>query len=720
MAGKKNKVINLPTDNKDPKHMYEHRASTKVDDMGEFIARYKGEYDTARNGSQEWSDNQIKWYKKRYGIRPPQTFPWWGASNLHLPLQDKTVRKLKPEYVGIIWNASPICDFVPKGAQDLERAERASWHFDWLMRTQVKPFAEICIAADKVMQKGFFLMKTIYEKKIEPQTIVLLRDELIKELQKRLIDPSQSDILSDPSKIDLLFKAMSGIWGFDPENEIDMNKMIAIANELYKGTEAIEFTIEQVVTDSPKLLPLDPEDVTVPVGTESILDLEKAEWIDHMYTVTPAQLWADVLSGKWNKKVALEILSKKGIDPNDLADSKFKNIANKSVSNSELEKNTREGLNEAEQTNAITLHEVCLWYDSDGDGMEERHILDYGEDYMDDALRFIKYPLDMKCWPYVKVPFEITDNRHYSPRGTVQIQDPLASALNIQENQKINRQTLATTPTLFYAPGKFNPKNMKFIPGQPVQVQFPVSQSVQWMLPPGGDQSYIYEEAALKTWGEEVIGSPDSSASRLNVGGTSRKTATEMTITGNESITTRQLDLEIFQAAFALIYERLWSLWMQYGPEELVSYVSSDGRPQAITKGEMFGSYLFTPGGRFGAQNPVLEAQKAFRRFELFNNDPFIDQYELRRQMLAKEDVRMADALLKSKEQLAQEAQSEMQAQQMQKQEDLQTQLILAQAGAKAPAKNKQNGKPRQKGASTEITGGQINGGANLGPRRAG
>lgn len=722
-APSKHKIIKSEPDTTAGK--IEREATTKVIDIAELISNYRGEYDLARNANQEWIAKQEKWYKKRYGIRPAQTFPWAGASNLHLPLQDKTIRKLKPEYVGILWNASPLCEFASRDASGVERAEKASWYFDWLVRTEMQSFPDVCVIADKVMEKGFYIAKTIYEKKTEPRTVVLLRDEMRAELEKNLTDKMEADILDNPEKMEILFQAMSAIWKFDRTDERDNSKMVAIANELYKGTPAIEFTIEQTTYDAPRIIPLEPEEVTVPVGTESVLDLEKAEWIDHRYTVTPAQLWADALSGKWKKSVAREILNLKNIDPDNLAGSKFKDSIKDNATRDSLlgkgliQKELREGTSGSDRTNLITLHEVCMWYDSDGDGREERHILDYCEDYRSEDLRFIKYPLDMTCWPYVKIPFEITDNRHYSPRGTVEIQDPLATALNVQENQKINRQTLVSTPTLFYDPAKFNPGNMKFIPGQPVKVKMPVNQSVQWMLPPGGDSTYVYEEAALKTWGEEVIGSPDSAASRLNVGGTSRKTATEMNITGNEQISTRQLDLQIGQAAFSLIYQRIWSLEMQFGPDYRMAPASADGTPTKITKQEMFGQFLFTPGGKFGAQNPVLEAQKAFRRFELFNNDPFIDQYELRREMLAKDDERMAERLMKTKEQLVQEGEAMQRQQDMQEEKNFKKAIVMSRLGAKPAAQGKSQGKPRPIGGQTEITGGQI-GGGNTGPRKVG
>ena len=669
----------------------EMESKTTVENFSEFIGNFKAQYDIAHNGSDAWRSKQDVNYKKRYGIRPQATFPWWGASNLHLPLQDKTIRKLKPEYVGLIWNNTPICEISPVAGQDQDRAERNSWHLDWLIRTEMKIFPELCLISDRVMQNGFYIAKTIYEKRTEPRTIVILREELEAKIKKELMNPDDQDILSNPAKIETLFQIMSKVWDFDREDDSDNSKMLQIATEIYKGTKEFEFTVDAVVYDAPKVIPLNPADVTVPTDTQSDLDLEKARWIDHKYSVTPQKLWEDALSGKFNKKVAEEVLKKKGYKVDKL----YKEIwraGNKTKAETEIikaDRADREGISNDERSPEITLHELCLWYDADNDGKAERHILDYCDDYLEDALRFIKYPLEMLCWPYVKVPFEITDGRHYSPRGTIEIQNPVANAMNVQENQKINRQTLATTPTMLYNADRFNPDNLTFIPGQPVPVDGNPSEAVAWMEAPGSDQSYAAELAFLKQWGEEEISSLDI-ASPLNLAGKNKMDMKYLQSISQDHISTRQLDLQIFQAAWALIFERIWSLEMQYGPDWRVSPVDDQGNSAKITKGEMFGKYIFSCGGRFGVTSPLLEAQKAQMRLQEFANDPYVDQYELRRDVIARQDQRLAKRLMKPKGQAEQEM---AQAQQMEMQ--------MATMGIK------KHGTP-SRGKSQQISGGSA------------
>jgi hypothetical protein len=225
----------------------------------------------------------------------------------------------------------------------------------------------------------------------------------------------------------------------------------------------------------------------------------------------------------------------------------------------------------------------------------------------------------------------------------------------VAENQKINRNTLATTPTLFHNPAKFNPKNLTFIPGQPVAVDGRPSDSVAWMTPPAGDGSYEREQSQLKGWGEELISSLDI-ASPLNAGGgANAETRYQIGAVSSDHINTRQLDLQIFQQAYALIFERVWSLLMQYGPDEFTATVDDTGKIDTIKKEEVYGSYTFTCGGRFGVTSPLLEAQKAQMRLQEFKNDPFVDQYELRRDVIQKMDPRLAKRLMKPRHIVEQE-----------------------------------------------------------------
>lgn len=673
----------------------------EVDRMEDMIKSMKAEIDLAISQREEFITKQNKWYRKRYGIRPKATFPWFNASNLHIPVQDKMIRKLKPEYVGVAYNTTPICELSTENPQNMEVAEQASWQFDYLLRTRMDIFADVNLMTDKMLSKGFCIVKVIYDRQTESRPVKITKEEAQKELLKSLANKDDADILTNPAKMELLIQILCATYGFDREDESDYGKMVSICQALYNpDNEAVEFTIDEVKYDAPKWIVLDPEDIIVPSDCESVFDLEKCRWICHRYQISPEDLLAGGLSGKWDRDWVDDILAKRGIYDEDLRKSKtdglVSTVPTAKISQGIWQKNAREGLTQVDyKSRNITINEICMWYDYDGDGKEERHILDFCEESPHKAGRFIRYPYRMLQWPYVKVVFELADNRHYSPRGVVETLDPLASALNVQHNMKINRQTIASTPSLMYAPGKINPDNMRFIPGKAVPVVPPVNQNAMWMTAPNTDMTFVQEEAALKGYCEEYMAANDYGVQRQSGG---KATATEINYNASSRVGIRQLDIQIFQASLKEIFKRTWSLEMQFATDEEFTYLTSDGQPARISKSKLGSdNYHFQPMGRFGSSDPTLKAQIAQRNLEEFKGDPFIDQYELYREHFSNQDPRSVKRLLKSKEQIAQD-QQQAQQQQAQQMEDMARLGML-----------NQQAKQGDRRGMTQITGGRRN-----------
>lgn len=645
-------------------------------DISQIIIAQHAEYETAKGARETWENKQVKWYKKRYGIRKDATFPWLGASNGHIPTGDNAIRKTKPEYVAVAWNTMPLSELYPApiGNDDpltSDKCDMLGWHFDYLLRNRMKAFPQIVLLTDKMLGKGMSIGKAVYETRYESRIVKFSKEEILDTARQNAVSPEDMDLLDNPAKSEQLFEMLTSNFQLDPVE--DKIKVQSIMDALYAGNEAVEFSTEILVYDAPKIIALDPEDVVVPADTLSIFDLEQARWIDHRYQISPAELLAGKLSGKWNGTVVDMILEKRGIHQDDIKGTAKLMVNNKAGKEDEqrtslmaMTKAQREGISDQDETNMITIHERCMWYDADGDGLEERHVLDYCEEFMLDCLRFMKYPYEMAKWCYVKFPFELTDGRHYSNRGLIEITNPMASAINVQHNAKINRQTIATSPTLLYAPGKVNPDNFRFIPGRATPVASPVNQNAMWMTPPvQNDDTFDREVAYLKGTIDDFIGSVDAGTTAPTGKASNTATLTNYQQMGRVSV--RQLDMEIFQFALKELYERIWELWRQFSPEEIWTYTDSSGKLTKIKKTELAGNVGFAPSGRFGTTDPVLEAQKSRSRLEMFANDPYFLPYELRRDLVMKDDPRLFRRIMKPKgqaeEEMAQQAQQQMQLQ---------------------------------------------------------
>jgi len=662
------------------------QSETVVEDISTIISKVHNEYTMGESIRSTYHDKQARLYRMRYGIRKVTNIPFKNASNQSMPLIDKTIRKMKPEYVNSVWSQKPMCSMVPEEEGLYNLASQASYHLDYLTRSRMNIYPTLQRISDIMLQKGFTIGKVVYEKKYEPTTIIINKGEEKEKLRKQLIDPNFADIMDNPEKFELLVQIIAKTYGFDMENKTDAKKMDSIIKNIYESKDAdnIEFTINQLVYDAPKVITLDPESVIVPADTITEFDLENARIIIHRYQITIADMLQNVADEKWDKEVVMDLIRGKGVHTQkDLQLKEIESALNKDrfKADEDNSKDLREGQGNPTTAQIFTIFEVCLWYDSDGDGVPERHVLDYCEDNMKAALRFCKYPYNMPMWPYFKTPFELTDGTHYSTRGIAEMLFPLNSSLNEQHNMKMNRQFLGNTPVAFYNVdqiSKYEFQNLTL--GKPVACKGDAQSAIKWMAAPSNDNTFMNEENILRNWAEEMSASTDSSA---NLSGT----ATEAKMNASYRAGVRQADIDLFNMSLREMFKRIWALWLQFGPSKLYTPISdNDAETKEYILSGFNKAFQFNVNGRIGVGDPVIESQKSLARLDRFKGDPRIRQEELYKDYLQKDDYLLSKKLLKTPEEMAKDQNDAMQQQ---------LQMATLQQQAMSGDKQMLNQKPR-------------------------
>lgn len=636
-------------------------------DVKDLIAYYKTEYDIAVDARYKFINNQLKWYKRRHGIRGEVTYPWPGASNQHLPLPDKTIRKYKPHYVQAVEGPSPMVSMDNFGGEDeameADQAVKASWHFDWLLRTRMNVFEDIVLCADTTLSKGFAIARTPYEVEFEPIYSTITR-ESIEQKEPRLLEIEN---------IDDLLEMLSEITTFKLDNEKDAKKLNAMANSLIAGEEVIEYVRMEITYDAPRIYIHAPEEIVVPKETESVFLLEKARWICRPYYVTAEDLIRDSEGddAKWDREVVLDILGADGIDiTKETLWLKYRDKMNY-VNNTEkedlaLQADLREGIFGGD-VKGYLMYEFCIWFDSDNDNIPERHILEFCQSNMDKPMRFVHYTLPLNRWHYVKVPYEICEKRHYSPRGQIEILDPISKALNVKHNQENNARTIETSLNYWYVPDQVNEENIDFVFNRGIPVKDGNSIGML-QTQNGAADRYTQPKAELKAWADELIGAPEvTEASAINPVPGQGRTKFELQMMSMQKQPVKMLDLKIFLYAWKFIYENVWALWMTYGPLEELSFKMNDELVK-LKRDELIGKYNIAPNARIGSDDPETQAMKAFKRLEYYKGDIYYDQYELKRDALMKDDPRLVKRLLRPKEVVGELIQAQQQIQQLQSQ----------------------------------------------------
>ena len=642
--------------------------SVRVEDAAGLIATLQGQAEAVRTSRGTWEERFDRFYRKRYGVRPARNFPWPNAANLHIPIVDKHIRKMKPAYLNLIWSQRPIANFVPDDPDPvafdmaLRNEETVEWTFDHLLRSNMDFFLSSSLLTDRCLERGIAVAKIVWDYR-----------ETRPRVQKAVADlpPDLMEVLGDLDEPTLAAR-LCGVFGLDYDDGDDRKSATKAARQIQAGDPTFSIRVPRIDYNAPRVLSVDPMYVTFPYDTP--LDLNEAEWIrDESIRLTPQQLKEAARDGRFDPEVVAEVLAKSGYtDP----------VGIDAVNSTEAR---REGQSPQEHAR-VEVHEYYFYHDVDGDGVGERCMMTVAKCYPEAPLRGpIELPYQHGKWPFVLVPFEMNENRAVAPRGVAELLDGLQTEITEQHNAGLDNMTLATAPMITYIPGTISPANARFVPGQWV----PVAElnSVQMVEYPDKKFSHDQEERILKSYGEEYVGSVDYGLMNENSQANAPRTKYEIQSIQSQSATVFGLSAMVYNWAMAHIFEQVWSLWLQYGPEDfLMPDATSKGSGQLVVikipKAALQGRYKIIPQGKAGFRDPVLEAQKAMAMLEVFKNDPLIDQRELRRWYLATQDPIALRRLLKTPEVIAQEQQAAMLQAQMQGEEKQSTEGYNARSGA--------------------------------------
>jgi hypothetical protein len=118
---------------------------------------------SAITSRKHWEDRQATWYQMRHdGIRRANK-PWPNAADMHFPLADTTIEKLKPFYVQQIFTSETIAQFTGlDGNSAAYQAVAAQWMDDHLkQRSNFEE--EVVIATDRMLQHGRAVVKVYWD-----------------------------------------------------------------------------------------------------------------------------------------------------------------------------------------------------------------------------------------------------------------------------------------------------------------------------------------------------------------------------------------------------------------------------------------------------------------------------------------------------------------------------------------------------------------------------
>lgn len=644
----------MEIEDRNPESLEKVKEINVTQDLIDFVVKLDKDIEEEKGYRGDWESRIDSYTRKRYGIRAKKSFPWVGSANFILPQIDSDINRLKPAYINLAYGVSPIVTFEPFGPEDVVPARKRELLFDWRMRTQVKFFKEYALGVDYMLHNGYKVYRVGW--KFETRKYCKYLD--LSDLDREVLDALYMPEVDDATLARIIAEEMRP----DLSLQENLDEIERVVGEFREGKTEFEFEFVEVSENRVEVKACNPRDeVVFPVDT---CDIQDAMFIDYRFYKSKNSVKRDIETGKYR----------------EFSDDDINSWTKESgESASEFIKNIRDGKNSSYRSDSdeVVLHEVATWYDVNDDGIDERVLITYPEGSPSSILRFIEVPYDHGLFPYVVVRREINDAEIMSSRGIPALDDDFQTGISTIFNQDIDAGTIATTPTVVARKNSVkNLRNLRYVPGQVVETENGAADYTVTQNPNMGQAGRFASMQYLKSWANDRIGNTTAAISQTNNspgnGPQGSKTAREVSAIESNSGMLQSMDLLVFQNQMVELYYQIDSLYNQFGDEEEVMMITNE-RSLRVSRREIQGKFNIIPNGRLDNANPALRAQKMLAMLQMFMNDPYIRQDEIRKIYLDDYDVRISQRLLKTPEEMQAEA-----AQQIQSQNDqLQTALLM-------------------------------------------
>lgn len=562
--------------------------------VDECYTHFSKMIEEADGNTQTWSQKQDKFHRIRMRIKKEKTFPFVNCSNIRMPTAETKIRKLKAALINVIFGIRPVVQVVPTPSGNWQTAGKIEKFLDHLIMDVMDLKPKATIAVDQELEKGMFILKPYWKYECTKRLEELSVDDLSIQETMAFFNPEMTPDQLKPMIIQKYGIDMSERVREDNEKAVDEG----IA-KILRGEDEIKIPVKDVICDYPDVALCSPERIYVP--TDSPVEPDDCVMVCHEFFIPYREAKKNVDEKGWDAETVEQISEFRGYDFRKYTD---------------ITKDIREGIerinNPSEQ---IKIWEVYAWYDLDGDGYEEKCVLTFAPEFRK-TLKKQTLPNFSGKFPFVKLYYELIDDRWFSHRGIPELLEDVIKEIDIQHMQKIDQQTIRNTPMFMYRAGMVNPNLVQFMPNQgiPVHGLNPLKDTLDVINNnnPNVEFSYEREEQILATKIEELVGQIDFSLQSM-INRRQPRTLGEVNLQANSQQNLFTLDSDLHVNQFSKLFNFIWDLWCQYGSDEYeFAYFGQEGyEPIKLSKEEVQGKYKITVRGNDKNTNPDLKLQKA-------------------------------------------------------------------------------------------------------------
>lgn len=550
---------------------------------------------SAQSNTARWELNQLKWHKMRMRIKKVKNFPFVGCANLRMPTLETKIRKLKASLVNVIFGIRPVVQVVPSPSGNFDNARKIEKFLDHLICDKTNTKQKVIISIDQALEKGFCVMKPYWSYEEITRVEECSLDELSMDEVQRIHSVNTTTEMLVGWLVEYFNVDVS-----DNVRNVNITELNRVAEEIHKGATSVKLSLQDVTKNNPDADTC--MDERIYVGTDSGYDPQGCQCIIHEFFLPLDTVKKNAEIKGWDTSTVTEVWAMKQV-----------NLSQKNI---QITKDFREGIMRLQTPDELVrIWECYCWYDINDDGVKEKCAVTVAADF-NKILRKSTLPFFNAKWPFVKLFYELTDDRWFSHRGIPEIIEDIVKEIDIQHMQKIDNQTIRNSPMFLYRAGMVNNKVVQFIFGQglPVNGMTPLQDVLQPVNNSNQNVEFSYEreQMLLESKIEELIGQVDFTLQSM-INKRQPRTLGEVNLQVQGQQVVFSLDADLFRTQIEELFNWYWELWCQYGDDDYeFSYFGKDGWEKIrLNREEVQGKYKITVRGNDQNTNPQVRVQKA-------------------------------------------------------------------------------------------------------------
>lgn len=549
----------------------------------------------------EWLDTCRTIEKQLRGTTERKNPPWKGACELAPPLTKRELRRWIPNMFNLAALADPISSFQANEPNAALVAPTAEEFFTWLVKDHMSnTLDEIAYLAYGVGSKGQDYAGVSWEYRTELETRVIIVDNLWPQ------GPPQ-DMTQIVSRLQMEYDVVL------PSQQTAQDLMNA-AKAIASGAKYVRLEYRRVIADKPRLTYWASGRVVVPPRSS---EPENASYVCLLHDMTASELRQLALDGVLNKEAVETAIEQAGEGTKGADESVHRRsdyARNDSVEREQLQE---AGVSDVDEEDIIRVHQVFCKMDKNGDGIDERVVLWYVPGNTALPLAVHDFPFSFKYWPVFRFVYEMVDRRPYRAQGMGQQLQSIQAQYTKQYRATADAIDIQLAPVFqMRCTSKLQPRTIRWGPGKFV----PVSQ-IGDIAPiekgPFNLHEYLQDRGELKMFAQELVGSVPG---ELNATGSKleRRTAFEVQKVSGQVEAMQGMDAAVWQMSMRKVFQCIWEMWLDLGPEEVYYNVTSEVQPKPFRKSEHNYKYQLIPSGTPGNTNRQAQLSRLIEVVQVF------------------------------------------------------------------------------------------------------